>query len=108
MKNPKIFNEYSPEKLYFLIKKIIISNKIYKKNYNNFLFVNGWNNWKDGSYLEPDNKYGYASINALSKALFKLNFRKNNINLLNLSNIVKINFILLKKIYKFFSYICYF
>ena len=86
MKNPKIFNEYSPEKLYFLIKKIIISNKIYKKHYNNFLFVNGWNNWKDGSYLEPDNKYGYASINALSKALFKLNFRKNNINFLNLSN----------------------
>ena len=86
MKNPKIFNEYSPKKLYFLIKKIIISNKIYQKNYNNFLFINGWNNWKDGSYLEPDNKYGYASINALSKALFKLNFRKYSTNLLNLSN----------------------
>ena len=86
MKNPKIFNEYSPKKFYFLTKKIIISNEIYQKNNNNFLFINGWNNWKDGSYLEPDNKYGYASLNALSKALFKLNFRKDNFNLINLSN----------------------
>ena len=36
--------------------------------------------------MEPDNKYGYASLNALSKALFKLNFRKDNFNLINLSN----------------------
>ena len=86
MKNLKIFNEYSPKKLYFLIKKIIISNEIYQKKNNNFLFINGWNNWKDGSYLEPDNKYGYASLNALSKALFNLNFRKVRINLINLSN----------------------
>ena len=86
MKNPKIFNEYSPEKLFFLIKKKIISNKIYQKNINNFLFINGWNNWKDGSYLEPDKKYGYASLNALSKALFNLNYRKDSFNLINLDN----------------------
>ena len=86
MKNPKIFNEYSPKKFYFLIEKILMSNNINIKNKNNFLFINGWNNWKDGSYLEPDKKYGYASLNALSKALFKLKFRQDNLNLKNLSN----------------------
>ena len=81
VKNPIIFKEYSPEKLYLLIQRIIISSKIYEKNNNYFLFINGWNNWKEGSYLEPDYILGYASINALSKALFNISYRKENYNL---------------------------
>jgi lipopolysaccharide biosynthesis protein len=51
-------------------KKIIewTRNK-YDKN-NRFIFINAWNEWGEGAYLEPDTKYGYASINSLSKALF--------------------------------------
>ena len=86
MKNPLIFNEYSPKKFYFLIKEMITSPDISQEKNNKFLFINGWNNWKDGSYLEPDKKYGYASLNALSKALFNFNFRKDNFNLTNLTN----------------------
>ena len=36
--------------------------------------------------MEPDDKYGYASLNALSKAIFKLNYKNENYNLKNLSN----------------------
>ena len=82
MKNPQIFNEYSPKKLYFLTKKIIS----YGISQNNLLFINGWNNWKDGSYLEPDAKYGYASLNALSKALFNLNYKNDYSSLIDLGN----------------------
>lgn len=39
---------------------------------NRFIFVNAWNEWGKGTYLEPDQKYGYAAINALSKAIFDL------------------------------------
>ena len=82
--NPIIFNYYSPEKLYCLIKRIINSTNIDKKQKNNFLFINGWNNWKEGTYLEPDNKIGFASINALSKALFNISFSNGIFNLDNL------------------------
>ena len=37
-----------------------------------FLFVNAWNEWCEGTYLEPDEKYGYMSINALSRTIFNL------------------------------------
>ena len=39
-----------------------------------FIFINAWNEWGEGTYLEPDKKYGYASINTLSKAIYGLQF----------------------------------
>lgn len=37
-----------------------------------YCFINAWNEWGEGTYLEPDAKYGYASINTVSRALFSL------------------------------------
>ena len=69
---------YSPEK-YYILNKIIIQWTTNNYDINKrFIFINSWNNYEEGNYLEPDDKFGYASLNSLSKALFDLPYNKNN------------------------------
>ena len=85
-----IFQNYSPEQFYMLNRKIIEWTKLKYNNANKFVFVNAWNEWGEGTYLEPDEKYGYASINALSKAIFNISYNNNIYNLSHLMVIPKI------------------
>ncbi len=42
-----------------------------------FIFINAWNEWAEGTYLDPDEKYGYSNINTTSKAILGLPFDEN-------------------------------
>jgi hypothetical protein len=82
-KKNNILEGYTPEKFYLLNKMLLdwINNNF---NINNrFLFIKSWNNFKEGNYLEPDEKYGYASINSFSKALFNISYNYKYININN-------------------------
>lgn len=60
------------------------------ENSHKFIVLNSWNNYFDGSYLEPNNQYGFGSLNALSKAIFNLNFRNKTYIYSNLINYAKV------------------
>jgi hypothetical protein len=68
-KKGKIFIGANPEKFEkYFEQQLVRARKVYKKD---MLFIFAWNEWAEGGYLEPDEKYGYAYLNAIKNALIK-------------------------------------
>lgn len=57
--SPEIFQDY-------MTKQIARARDIYHKD---MLFIAAWNEWAEGSMLEPDQKNGYAYLEAIKNAL---------------------------------------
>lgn len=64
-KKALIMRNASPEKFGKYLGELIIDNK---RNYDDeFLMFNAWNEWAEGAHLEPDEKEGYAYLEAIKK-----------------------------------------
>ena len=63
-----IYYNSSPDKWERLCKSSVEVLKKRKTN-NTLLFIKSWNEWGEGNYLEPDQKWGHAYLEATSRAL---------------------------------------
>ena len=80
------FKDYTIEKYYILNNIIINWTESNLNKTNGLFFINSWNNYIENNYLEPDEVFGYASINSFSKALFNLSFYEKGYLISNFHN----------------------
>lgn len=69
--NSHTFIGCDPLKFSFWLSNIclkVINNKLLASN-EKFVFINAWNEWAEGTHLEPDRQYGFAYLNAAYQTL---------------------------------------
>lgn len=67
MKAANVFHGYTPE----LFEQWLIKNYIYTRIYNTepVMFINAWNEWAEGTYLEPDQKFGTRALEVVNEVV---------------------------------------
>lgn len=66
-----IYRGLNPDTFERWMTDIIRESKYIHSKAENIVFVNAWNEWAEGTHLEPDLKYGYANLSAIKNALIK-------------------------------------
>ncbi|GEM_PF-470328 len=61
---PELYSEWLYSAARFVIDNHSVDERI--------IFINAWNEWAEGAYLEPDKKYGYAYLKSTADVLYKL------------------------------------
>jgi lipopolysaccharide biosynthesis protein len=63
-----IFSGASPERFKYWLSRLVdlMSDRPEEMNY---VFLNAWNEWAESAYLEPDEKNGYAYLEAVSSVM---------------------------------------
>lgn len=68
-RNASLWVNSSPEAYYEWLAEVAAIARRRSKPGERFVFVNAWNEWAEGCHLEPDERYGFAWLNATARAL---------------------------------------
>jgi lipopolysaccharide biosynthesis protein len=64
-----VFVHVGPAEYQVWLEAAIADTKSFRVGDERMVFVNAWNEWAEGAYLEPDLKYGHAFLLATRQAL---------------------------------------
>nr|NQU92074.1 glycoside hydrolase family 99-like domain-containing protein [Bacteroidota bacterium] len=62
---PELFGQHCKQILEYVVNQ--------QNNPHNIIFIKSWNEWAEGNYLEPDNRWGNGFLNAILESLRELN-----------------------------------
>lgn len=65
----QIYHGLSPETFKQWLWDIVTESKKIHSGEHDMVFVNSWNEWGEGSHLEPDMKYGYAYLDVVKEVV---------------------------------------
>ena len=65
-----IYRDATPEQYEVWLRRLIDYTRRHHQGDHRLLFVNAWNEWAEGTYLEPDEKFGYRFLEATARAVF--------------------------------------
>lgn len=66
-----IFHGATPRLYQQWLKDIVLETKQNAELEEPLVFINAWNEWGEGAYIEPDRRYGYAFLQATRDALIE-------------------------------------
>ena len=61
--------DMTPKEFKFWFRDVVNWTKNNHNSDEQFVFINAWNEWAEGAHLEPDQKYGYAYLQAVKDIL---------------------------------------
>lgn len=76
--NYNCWDEFDFELFYHWIQEEIVYSREYLPMDKRFIFINAWNEWGEGTYLEPDQAHGYKALNTLSNAIYNFPYSPEN------------------------------